>query len=213
MRRNRVYISKNAFPELIGYLKDKGCELCFTEHLTNVSPAVSDHTDLIYVRLDEDTVFEGDRGKLSKGYPGEVIYNACSTGKYFIHNLKYTDEALLRASEELGLIPVNVRQGYARCSIIPVDGDSIITYDRGVAEACRKTGIDVLLVRPGYVSLEDYDTGFIGGTAGRIGQEIVFNGDLSKHPDYEMIVAFIREKGLEPVYFTGHPLTDIGSVV
>ena len=52
-------------------------------------------------------------------------------------------------------------------------------------------GINVLLVEPGFVKLRGADTGFIGGASGRVDDEIVFNGDLSAHPNLKKITAFI----------------------
>ena len=43
--------------------------------------------------------------------------------------------------------------------------------------------------------------------------EIVFNGDLSAHPDFETIKEFIESRGLRCVWTTDMPLTDIGSVI
>ena len=74
-------------------------------------------------------------------------------------------------------------------------------------------GIDVLTIRPGYVELPGYDTGFIGGTSGRVGNEVIFNGDLSAHPDFPEIRDFIADRGIGLKYFIGYPLRDIGSII
>ena len=80
-----------------------------------------------------------------------------------------------------------------KCSIAIVDENSIITYDAGIAKACEGIeDLSVLLVQPGFVRLDGYDTGFIGGTCGRVGDELVFNGDLSSHPDFPRILEFNR---------------------
>ena len=106
-----------------------------------------------------------------------------------------------------------MKQGYACCSIVPVDEDSIITADRGIARAAEAAGIKVLTVEAGHVELPGYDTGFLGGTSGRVGDEILFNGDLSSHPDFEAIKDFIGSRGLKIKYFEGYPLRDIGSII
>ena len=212
-KRNRIYLSREAGPELIGYIRSLGVEIVFAEPIARVARPVMNHADLVYCRLKDDEVFAGDPKRLEAAYPGDVIYNGCSTGKYFIHNLKYTDEDLLRRVEDLGLKKVDVKQGYARCSITPVDEESIITYDRGIAQAMETAGIKALLVEPGQVELPGYDHGFLGGTSGRVGDEIIFNGDLSRHGDFERIKAFIEERGLRVIYFEGYPLRDIGSIV
>ena len=209
----QVIISCDAFDGLKQYLIDSGREVVEFGPIDNVAGPVRKHPDLVFCKLGPGKVFEGDPGKLSPKYPGDVIYNGCSTGKYFIHNLKYTDPGLLDSAREAGLELINVRQGYGRCSILPIDEDSIITYDKGIAIVCEDAGLNVLRVAPGHVALPGYDEGFIGGTAGRVGDEILFNGDLSAHPDFGTIRDFIEERGLTIRYFKGWPLTDIGSVI
>ncbi len=210
--RNKVIISKDAGEELKAYLEDKAQVIVFGG-IGTVAEPIRNHPDLIYCRLKKDAIFLGDEQRLTPEYPGDILYNGFSTGKYFIHDLKHTDEQLLKAVNELGLIPVNVKQGYACCSIVPVDEDSIITADRGIARAAEAAGIRVLTVEAGHVELPGYDTGFLGGTSGRVEDEIVFNGDLSAHPDYEAIRDFIGSRGLKVKFFESYPLRDIGSII
>lgn len=210
--RNKVIVSKDAYKPVTDYLAEIA-DVEFFEPLDNVAEPVKNHPDLLYCRLDEEVVFKGRPELLSEEYPSDIIYNAFSTGKYFIHDLKHTDKVLLGCAEAMGLIPVNVKQGYACCSIVPVDEDSVITYDRGIAKAAEAAGMNVLVVEPGHVELPGYDTGFIGGTSGKVGDEIIFNGDLSVHPDFEAIREFIEAKGLKVKYFEGYPLRDIGSII
>ena len=213
MKKNKVIVSCDADPLLISYLEDMGADFEIYSSDFSVDPAIKNHPDLVYVRLKDDILFKGDGNLLKPEYPGDVIYNGFSTGKYFIHDLRYTSRDLLEEVNKLGLITVNVKQGYSGCSIVPVNEDSIITYDRGITEACGKAGMDVLIVEPGHVSLPGFDTGFIGGASGKVGDKIIFNGDLSAHPDHMRITDFIESKGLEPVFFASYPLRDIGSIV
>ncbi len=212
-RMSKVIVSKDACRGLIEYLEEGGHEVMRFGTLEKVAPPVANHPDLVFCRLKDGMTFEGDPERLSPKYPGDVIYNGCSTGEYFIHDLRVTDPELLDAVKRAGLKCVNVRQGYSRCSILPVDGKSIITYDKGCDLALTAAGLNVLRIRPGHVLLPGYNEGFIGGTAGRVGDEILFNGDLSAHPDFEAIRDFICERGLGLKYFDDCPLTDIGSII
>ena len=197
------------------------------------------HPDLLLCKLgvsDAAPLFRGDQARLSPAYPGDVLYNACCTGRYFIHNLKYTAPELLAAAgiaisgtasgpqtagsnaqsqtKHTGsMIPVQVPQGYAKCSIVCVDETSIITYDAGITKACLAAGLEVLQISPGHVRLPGYPTGFLGGASGRVGREILFNGDLSVHPDFAAIRDFIESRGLSCVHFPDYPLTDVGSIL
>ena len=211
--KNELILSRDAYPELITCLESMGFSLKFSGTLDKVTYPIRNHADLLYCRLKDGEVFTGDSEKLRDTYPGDCIYNAFSTGRYFIHDLGITDPELLKRAEELELIPVSVRQGYSNCSIVPVDEGSIITYDRGISVKARAAGIDVLEIEPGHVELEGYDTGFLGGASGKAGDTIVFNGDLSEHPDFGRICSFIEERGLRVRFFEGLPLKDIGSVI
>lgn len=197
------------------------------------------HPDLLLCKLgvsDEAPLFRGDQARLSPAYPGDVLYNACCTGRYFIHNLKYTAPELLAAAgiaipgtasgpqtagsnaqpqtKHTGsMIPVQVPQGYAKCSIVCVNETSIITYDAGITKACLAAGLEVLQISPGHVRLPGYPTGFLGGASGRVGRKILFNGDLSVHPDFAAIRDFIESRGLSCVHFPDYPLTDVGSIL
>ncbi len=47
-----------------------------------------------------------------------------------IHNLKFTDDNLL--SYEKHKILINVKQGYTKCSCLPVSKNALITSDVGI---------------------------------------------------------------------------------
>ena len=216
---NKVFISAGADHRLVDYLENIGlqAEPIHTEGL--VSGPVSDHPDMFMCRMGISpeaplVTFGTTIGSiLSPGYPDEVAFNAACTGKYFIHNLKYTAPQLLDTARSMGMIEVNVRQGYAKCSTVIVDEDSIITYDRGLGQKCIEAGMNVLFITPGYVLLDGYESGFLGGASGRIYDTVYFNGDLSGHPDFRAIKDFIEDRGLSVKWFTEWPLTDIGTIL
>lgn len=214
-----VHISAEADPRLGAWFRNIGYG---TEEFRTsgiVADPVSCHPDMFMCRMgaDNDSVLirysEGAGINLRSEYPHDIAFNAACTGGYFIHNLKYTAPPLIQCAEELGMKLINVKQGYAKCSTVIVDEDAVITYDRGLAKACTRAGMDVLMVTPGHVLLPGYDTGFIGGASGRIGDTVYFNGDLRAHPDYESIISFIEGRGLSVKWFEEWPLTDIGSII
>ena len=210
-----IYISARAGAPLCDYLESIGYKLINISG-SAVYDAVSDHPDIYMCagRPGSGEIIFGDEKKLGRDYPENIIYNAVILDRYLIHNLRYTDEEVLKYAEANGLITINVKQGYTRCSCVVVDGNSVITADRGIAEALsRYPDIDILTVDSGGVLLPGHDEGFLGGASGRVGSEIVFNGDLSKHPDFDRICGFIRTRGLEVRYFREYPLDDIGSII
>ena len=209
---SNVYISHLADNKIKNFLIESGHTVLEVSPLAEVDSAISSHPDIYMCHLGTE-LFHGDPSKLTHDYPGHAIYNGCSIGKYFIHNPKITDKMLLSEVEHLGLIKVDVRQGYAKCSCIVVDENSIITADKGIAKASIAAGLDVLVIDNAQVKLEGYPYGFIGGASGKVGNVILFNGNLRKHSNFNEIREFIERRGVSIKYFEDYPLTDIGSII
>lgn len=240
----KVYISEEANPELKEYLKKNGYKLAEIIKTDAVYDEVSAHPDIYMCKLGAEEnapVYHGDINKLGFKYPENIRYNAAVCGRFFLHNLRYTDSDLLAAarlyiSEKYAdsdfdtgesseyteiMKEIYVPQGYTKCNIVVVSDDRIITSDAGieryVKKALKENGLKenklrVLLVEPGQVELKGFNYGFLGGASGRVGDEIVFNGDITVHSDYGKIKEFIEEAGLGIKYFD-YPLTDIGSII
>lgn len=210
----KAIISETANNKLIEYIEGLGLPVEKVPN-HNGSP-IGTHADLYYCQLHagngSNNVFTGDRNLVGMAYPEDCIYNAACTGKHFIHNTNITHPDLLAAARSSGMDIIHVKQGYAKCSCVLVDEDSIITSDAGIAKAC-KDKLDCLLISPGNILLEGFEYGFPGGCSGRIDDEIIFNGNLAAHPNCREITGFIRSRGLRVKYFSDYPLTDIGSII
>lgn len=206
-----IYLSETAHPLLRKAFKAQGHQLSLIRRTGLTYDPVSSHPDMYLCSLGiGGPVFFGSPDELGPRYPQNIPFNAACTGRFFIHNLKYTSPALLKAAE--GIRRIHVSQGYTKCNVAVIDDTSIITSDQGIWKACRKD-LNVLLIRPGHIRLQGFPYGFLGGACGRVGKQIVFNGNLKAHPDFEMISAFIQSRSLEPVYFPQYPLEDIGSII
>lgn len=227
-----VFISEDANDLLKAYLSNTGNKVIEIRKTDSVYEAVSSHVDIYLCNIEnflvvakEQIVFIKEKlndmnikyrignSVLGYKYPGNIIYNGACVGRHFIHNLKYTDKILLKMIEEKGYNVINVLQGYSKCNMVVVDYNSVITSDKGLEKELKKYKIEVLLIRQGYVRLKGFDYGFLGGASGRVGDTIVFNGDLKQHPDYLKIKEFIESKGLKIVSFKEYPLEDIGSII
>ncbi|MEL7654524.1 MAG: DUF6873 family GME fold protein [Bacillota bacterium] len=229
---NTICLSENANTTLKEFLQKKGCKLIEIKKTDAVYDAVSSHGDIYLCKLGDELVVAREELSLiqdklqnnlvaySEGvcelgyqYPLNIKYNAVQLGDYLIHNTKYTDPQILARAEELGLKLLNVKQGYTKCNLVIVDDHSVITSDEGITGVLTEHGIEVLLVGKGYVRLSGFPYGFLGGASGKVDNEIIFNGNLSAHPDYEKIKEFISAKGLQTTYFKEYPLEDIGSII
>jgi len=207
-----VYLSHLAWGELKSYFKERGHKVVEVPDAPFLGKHVASHPDLVMCKT-SDGIIRADPALLSEAYPNDARYCAVFLDKYMLHRLDITAPELLEKARLLGIEPINVRQGYAKCSAAVVDGGAVITSDRGIASALETTDVKVLTVSEGHVTLPGYPFGFIGGACGCVGGELVFNGDLSAHPDFDAIRVFTEARGVRLRYFPSHPLTDIGSII
>lgn len=148
---------------------------------------------------------------LSKTYPGNIFLNGLSLDNFFIHNLKYTDPILLSTSKNKELI--DVKQGYTKCSILPLRDKVIITSDAGIERTLRNYNFDILLIPPGDILLPGLNYGFIGGVGGMINDNsMAFFGDLSKYEFGNEVKKFLFKYDIKPLYLSKSKLIDRGSL-
>ena len=148
-------------------------------------------------------------------YPNDAQLNLCAVGNQLLCNRQTAAQEIVRYfTIDCGASVIYVKQGYTRCSICPAGERSIITADRGIAAAAKNAGMDVLLISPGHIVLDGFDTGFIGGASFCIAKDkIAFTGTLDRHPDKERIIRFLADRSIEPVFLTDRPIFDIGSAI
>ena len=149
---------------------------------------------------------------LSNTYPGDIILNSLVLDDFFIHNLKYTDENLLKSQESKKLI--DVPQGYTKCSILPVRNNALITSDIGIYNVLIKHNFDILLLPPGDILLPSLNYGFIGGVGGMISKDkMAFFGDLDSYKWGNEIKDFLYKYDVSPIYLRKGKLIDRGSLL
>ncbi len=147
-------------------------------------------------------------------YPWDVGLNVCIFGEKLMHNLKFTDPVVADETKTRGIEALNVKQGYTKCSVCVLTSKRIITSDKGIHETALRSGIVSLLISPGHIRLDGYDTGFLGGACGKLSaNKIAFTGSLRAHPDEKRILSFIGDAGLEAVFLTDGEVFDIGSII
>lgn len=146
-------------------------------------------------------------------YPNDARMNLLTMGKHLFYSPKASDADIVNFLTIKGRYQgISVRQGYLRCSCLPVDENSLITADPGIASAARKAGLDVLQITPGHVALEGYPYGFLGGAGFLVSKEkLVLTGRLDEHPDKGRIETFLNAKGVSLHFLTQEPVFDIGS--
>lgn len=145
------------------------------------------------------------------GYPFDVAFNVFVASKYAFCNKKYTSEALLRCAREEGLEAVNVKQGYAACSSLYING-TVISADPSILKAAEgKTR--TLEVKGGGIRLDPYDTGFIGGAAGFFDNVLYTFGELDSFKGAEVLTDFLEKEKISLCPLFEGELTDFGGII
>lgn len=153
--------------------------------------------------------------KLQADYPFDIAYNVAIIGNIAFHNTKYTDPVLVKHLEKCAIRLVHVKQGYTKCSILPVTPDSLVTADPSIAQTAVNQGFDVLHLPPQTnIRLTGLRYGFIGGTAGFINKNLlVFAGSLDALNNAEAVKAFLRKHGVDWVNLSGDEIHDYGGLL
>lgn len=222
-------IDKNIPAEAKAGLNRYGEVLEFsTSHLTY--PSVSNHPDIFFCKVDSTLYYSPNtpdvfiQSLISKGltialgnipigqkYPHSALYNAVVTNNYFIHNMKITDANLKQAAGDRKLI--DVKQGYSRCSLLPLKNDCFITSDEGINKKLLSEGLEVLLVKPNSILLPGEEYGLFGGTSGISGNRIFIIGNLKHFPDGSKVKSCLENLNYEIIELYNGPLYDGGSIL
>ncbi|NTW72028.1 MAG: hypothetical protein HGA49_07300 [Eubacteriaceae bacterium] len=151
---------------------------------------------------------------LEEKYPGNISYNIAVCGRYYFHHLKYSDPVVMDKLNSAGMEGIHINQGYAKCSILTLGDDALITSDDQVASRASHTGLSVLKLPPGDILLPGQSYGFVGGCTGvHEGEKTIFlNGSLDRYAGGEALRKFVVERGYQVIEFHKGKLTDVGSI-
>ncbi len=231
-KKVRTVIAGN-LPEYTKELFNKdGIEVLEIISESVLSTPVSFHADLQCIHLKNERIllnknqtdlkielenlgFNVDLFEIKKGeHPFDCCVNAAFIGNKVICKFDILEEKLKKYIVDNKLNVINVNQGYSKCSVCIVDDNSIITEDESVKNTCEKHGFDVLFIRKGFVRLDGYDYGFIGGASFKTDKDtLAFIGKVENHPDYERIRDFTSKKGIRIRSYSDFELTDVGSII
>ncbi len=200
-----VYAAINGHPDIqLNILKNKSCnEIIIQKNISQAFKEILKINKINYII---------SKNALSNTYPNDIILNSLILGNYFIHNLKYTDENLLKSQSSK--VHIDVSQGYTKCSILPVRDNALITNDKGIFESLKDYDFDILLLPPGDILLPSLDYGFIGGVGGMISNnKMAFFGDLDNYKWGDDIKKFLSKYDVLPIALRKGKLIDRGSLL
>ena len=200
-----VYEAINGHPDIqLNILKNKSHDKVIVQE--NISENFKE------VLKSNNINYSVSKKSLSNTYPDNIILNSLILENYFIHNLKYTDENLLKS--QISKVHINVSQGYTKCSILPVTDNALITSDKGIFESLKDYNFDILLLPPGDILLPSLNYGFIGGVGGMIStHQMAFFGDLDSYKWGDEIKKFLFKYDVSPISLRKGKLIDRGSLL
>ena len=221
-----LIISNKASLEFKNFLTDQNIDFIETIDNPNLDKRIGDHPDLSLFVLDSENIILAEevysyyKDKLpgknlikgsstSKKYPRDSIYNLLTFKDFYIHN-DFTEENIERSLKERNYKHLFVKQGYSRCSIIPLR-ESLITSDYGIYKAL-KDKVNIILLDNDKIELDGFDRGFIGGTCGLVQDKLIFTGDISRHKSFDLIKKSCDRENIKIIY-PEVPLVDIGSLI
>lgn len=231
--RVNLCVCGQAQMQIYDFLRSFGINLLISEPNENVDSRIKFHADIsVYHAGGKNVILDQTQKKLSQtliglgfnviwaknrvggSYPNDCRLNFAAVGRYLIGKSEIADDTLLSIAKENALTPLNVKQGYAKCSICPVSENAIITDDENIFAVCAKAGLDCLLVKKGNVNLDGFDYGFIGGASAKVDNDLIlFFGDISTHCDWRQIIDFLKKHDCNAECIPNFPLTDIGGII
>jgi hypothetical protein len=222
-------------PDMKQKLRERGIKLVEVIQSERLQPCVSGHPDMQLLHIHDDILishphispvlaerlrksgftFISGNTQLKAAYPLDIAYNVAIVGKVAFHNLKYTDDVAAVCLKRCSIRSVHVRQGYAKCSILPVTPESLITSDPSIARAAKENGFDALFLPPQTnICLAGVSYGFIGGTAGFIDKNLIaFAGKLDTLNHAQDVKAFLKKYGVEWIQLGENEMVDYGGLL
>ena len=192
--------------------------------------AISAHPDIFFCKVKETLImapnvpeeykiklrsrkieFAEGANSVRNSYPGSTVYNAVVSTGFLIHSGNITDPSLANACS--GLEKISVRQGYTRCSLLPLKEDSFITSDEGIHKKLTERNLNVIYVKPEGIMLPGFSHGFFGGTCGVYENTVFIAGSLAQYKEGDFVKEFLRALKYEIVELYDGPLFDCGSLL
>lgn len=151
---------------------------------------------------------------ISSPYPGDVRVNVRVISDMIFCNTKYVDQSVQDFAYKYNYRLIHCNQGYVACSTVLLNNNALITDDESIHCSAQKNAIDSILINKGSVKLKGRDYGFIGGTCGMIGKNLLaFTGKLDTHADAELIKSFLKKHSVDYIELNDGPLIDIGGII
>jgi hypothetical protein len=233
MKADNMAVIGEGAAHLLPILKEHFAEVVVLPSSSRLPKAVSSHPDMLisviggelichieYYNVCGDALRRiADFGGLTircsscewgEKYPLDCAFNAFVTDDAVFCRADSTANEILRVGKRSSLKTVDVKQGYAGCSSLFVNG-CVITADPSIYAAAYDM-YEVFHLAPGGIVLKGYEYGFIGGAGGASESAAYFFGSLSSHPMGDELRDFLLKRGVNVTEIGDAPLTDYGGI-
>lgn len=193
-------------------------------------PAISNHPDIFFCVVDNKVVYTPNtpahyikqlkknevdciagNSRINNDYPFTAKYNAVVTNEYLIHNSKITDDAILKLTSNKKTL--DVKQGYARCSLLPLKMNHFVTSDKGIEKRILAEGLSCLYASPEKILLPGCKHGFFGGACGVVENFVFILGSLNDLAEGKKVKNFLNELEYKIIELYDGKLFDGGSII
>lgn len=227
------YLPKGRVTLAVGDVKIDAVTVIEPFYLADLPPSMRRHADLSFCYLGSGVavcapeaysyysekfapwgirLIKGEKS-VGRNYPFDAAYNVAIVGKRLFCKTALTDGVLLSKAKELGYEIININQGYAKCSVCPVDENSAISADLSFYKAATAAGVEVLLVTNESIRLEGFENGFFGGCTYCAQKGVISaKGDMTTLPQYGKIKEFLGKRGID-IANGNSTVTDFGSFI
>lgn len=211
--------------QIYNELDNLGIKIIKTDKHPNLPEPVSYHPDMqfyydgngiFYLNDDNKSLLNNFEGAnvifvnklLTSKYPNDILFNICKIGDTVI----CMDENEI--TEKISYKDlIKVKQGYTKCSILPISDNAFITDDISIYKSLYNK-MDVLLIDKGEIMLNGYSYGFIGGCGGKIDiDKICFFGKIEEHKNFNSIKSFLQNHRILHHSLSNEKLYDYGSFI
>ncbi|MBO5897150.1 MAG: hypothetical protein J6Q83_07615 [Clostridia bacterium] len=219
------------YTDEIRELTDLGCEIITFKPSQLLDEEINSHADISFFKCFDNQLVINSEVKweiepfltdlrlveckgIKSPYPNDVALNCALIGKYLLCNTKYAAEEIKAFCKSNSIELLHTNQGYSKCSVCVLNENAVITECSAIASLLKIYQIDVLKISAGHVALSDSHYGFIGGASGMINDNtLYFSGNISTHPDYEVILKFLDKYNIKPVFNKSRKLSDFGGFI
>lgn len=147
-------------------------------------------------------------------YPNDILLNSLRIGDLLFGKINAVSQHIIEYCKNQTIQIIHVNQGYTKCSTAVINEKAIVTSDITIADAGKKAGLDVLQIQPGYIELQGYNYGFIGGCCGLIDQKtLAVTGKIKTHPDGNDMRQFAKNHGVDIIELDAGNLKDVGGII